>query len=140
MATEIKIKNLPTGFQSIITNGTHTIIGDEPIKSKGTDLGLAPGELVLAGLGMCKVATVRYIARKNGWTIRDVDAHLSQTVKRNPDRTLVPTVEVKMTIEGDLTNEQEQTLLKEADNCYIHRMLDAEWNIGTAEKLATLVQ
>ena len=52
MAEEIKIKNLPTGYQSIITNGTHSIVGDEPISRKGTDLGLSPPELVLAGLAM----------------------------------------------------------------------------------------
>ena len=28
MATVIKIKNIEEGFQSIITNGKHTIIGD----------------------------------------------------------------------------------------------------------------
>ena len=38
MATVIKIKNLQEGYQSIITNGTHSIVGDEPVKSKGTDL------------------------------------------------------------------------------------------------------
>ena len=59
MATVIKIKNLQEGYQSIITNGTHSIVGDEPVKSKGTDLGLSPSELVLSGLAMCKVATVR---------------------------------------------------------------------------------
>lgn len=47
MATVIKIKNIEEGFQSIITNGKHTIIGDEPITSKGTDLGLALLPLLL---------------------------------------------------------------------------------------------
>ena len=138
MATKINIKNIPTGYQSIISNGTHTIIGDEPIKSKGTDLGLAPTELVLAGLGMCKVATVRFIARKKGWDIRDVDAELVQNVKRNADRTLTPTVEVKMKIEGNITDEQRQELLKEADNCYVHRMLHSDWNIETATELKAI--
>ena len=82
MATTIKIKNLPYGYQSFITNGKHSIIGDEPIKSKGTDLGMSPSELVLSGLALCKVATVRYIARKNGWEIGDVHAELTQNVKR----------------------------------------------------------
>ena len=75
MATEIKIKNLPEGFQSIITNGKHSIVGDEPIHSKGTDLGLAPGELVLAGLAMCKVAyrkTYRKKERMGNWQCRRV--------------------------------------------------------------------
>ena len=131
MATEIKIKNLPQGFQSIISNGTHSIVGDEPIASKGTDLGLAPTELVLAGLAMCKVATVRYIARKNGWEIGNVEGHLVQNVKRKGGK-LHPKVEVQIEIEGDLTDEQRAELLKQADACYIHRLLDAEWDIETA--------
>ena len=77
MATQIKIKNLPEGYQSIISNGKHSIIGDEPLSSNGTDLGLAPSELVLSGLAMCKVATIRYIARKNGWEIGKVEAILT---------------------------------------------------------------
>ena len=135
MVTEISIKNLPLGYQSIITNGKHTIIGDEPIPSKGTDLGLAPTELVLAGLAMCKVATVRFIARKKGWTIRDVDAKLEQEVKRGENRKLATSVKVKLKIEGDLTEEQKQELLKQADRCYVHRMLDGDWNIEKAQEL-----
>ncbi len=135
MATEIKIKNVPTGYQSIISNGRHSIIGDEPIKSKGTDLGFAPTELVLAGLGMCKVATVRYIARKKGWEVRDVDAELSQTVKRDKEGKLTPTVSVKLRIEGDLTEEQKAELSREADNCYVHRLIESDWEIAAAEPL-----
>lgn len=132
MATEINIKNIPTGFQSIISNGTHTIIGDEPVKSKGTDLGLAPTELVLAGLAMCKVATVRHIARKKNWEIRDVDAKLTQVVRRDTEGNLIPKVEVEMHIEGDLTEGQRNELLYEADHCYIHRLLDSNWDIASA--------
>ncbi len=135
MATEIKIKNIPTGFQSIITNGKHTILGDEPIKSKGTDLGLAPTELVLAGLGMCKVATVRYIARLKGWDIRDVDAELSQVVERGENRKLSTKVKVAIKIEGDITEDQKQELLKQADRCYVHRMIEGDWDIESATDL-----
>jgi len=138
----IKIKNVPEGYQSIITNGKHTIVGDEPINSKGTDLGLAPTELVLAGLGMCKVATVRYIARKKGWEIRDVHAELSQEVKRGENRSLHTTVNVALHIEGDITDEQRDELLDEADKCYIHRMIEGSWTINEAKELeqTTLVE
>ncbi len=137
MATQIKIKNIPEGYQSIITNGTHTIIGDEPIKSKGTDLGLAPTELVLAGLGMCKVATVRFIARKNGWDVRDVNATFEQEVKRGENRKLKTSVKVAIHIEGDITEEQRQELLKQADRCYVHRMIEGDWDIESAIELNT---
>ena len=134
MATQIKIKNLPEGFQSIITNGKHTIIGDEPLSSNGTDLGLAPSELVLAGLAMCKVATVRYIARKKGWKIGNVEANLIQEVKREATG-LKTNVKIEINIEGNISEEQRAELLKQADNCYIHRMLKGEWNIESSVPL-----
>ena len=135
MATKINIKNLPTGYQSIISNGKHTIIGDEPTNSRGTDLGLSPTELVLAGLAMCKVATVRFIARKNGWEnlIRDVDAQLEQVVKRGSDG-LLTSVQIDIQIEGDITEVQRKELLSQADNCYIHRMLMGNWEIEKSTK------
>lgn len=132
MATEIKIKNLPIGFQSIISNGRHSIIGDEPIRSKGTDLGFDPAELVLAGLAMCKVATVRYIARKKGWEIGNVDGKLVQEVKRKAGGKISTHVKVQIDIEGELTEEQREKLLYEADHCYIHRMIEGDWNIEAA--------
>ena len=139
MATEIKIKNLPEGYQSIITNGKHSIVGDEPLSSKGTDLGLSPAELVLSGLAMCKVATVRFIARKNGWTIGNVEAKLLQEVKRDANG-LKTSVSISMRIEGDITSEQRDELLEQADNCYIHRMIMGEWDIKHAEQLELLEQ
>ena len=134
MATQIKIKNLSEGYQSIITNGKHSIVGDEPVTSKGTDLGLSPSELVLSGLALCKAATVRYIARKNGWDIGNVEANLVQEVKRDSDG-LKPVVKISINIEGDLTEEQRKELISQSDNCYIHRLLNSEWNIEKAESL-----
>lgn len=134
MATVIKIKNLQEGYQSIITNGTHSIVGDEPVKSKGTDLGLSPSELVLSGLAMCKVATVRYIARQKGWEIGEVKAELSQEVKRETDG-LKTNIKIGIQIEGNITQEQKDELLKQADACYIHRQIMGEWNIEHATEL-----
>jgi len=134
MATTIKIKNLPEGYQSVITNGTHTILGDEPVKSKGTGLGLSPSELVLSGLAMCKVATVRYIARQKGWEINDVTAELSQTVKRSPDG-LKTNVKVAIHIDGNISVEQKEELIKQANACYIHRQIMGEWEIEHATDL-----
>jgi putative redox protein len=134
MATVIKIKNLPEGYQSIITNGTHTIVGDEPVKSKGTDLGLSPSELMLSGLAMCKVATVRFIARKNNWEIGEVRAELSQEVKRESSG-LKTNTKVVIYIEGDISQEQKDELLKQANACYIHRQIMGEWDIEHAAEL-----
>ena len=140
MATKINIKSLPIGYQSIISNGRHAIVSDEPLTSKGTDLGFSPEELILSALASCKVATVRFIARKKGWTLRDVDAKLEMSVKRNPDRSLATTVTVQMEIEGDLSEEQRAELLREADACYVHRMIKGEWTIENAVPFAETIE
>ena len=132
MATKINIKSLPIGYQSIISNGRFAIVGDEPTAGKGTDLGFSPEDLILAALASCKVSTVRFIARKKGWDVRDVDAQLEMTVKRNLDRSLASRVRIAIQIEGDLTDEQRAELLHEADNCYVHRMIKGEWDIEKA--------
>lgn len=90
---------------------------------------------------MCKVATVRYIARKNGWEdlIRDVDGQLSLVVKRGKDGQLTSKVKVALKIEGDISPEQKVELLKQADNCYIHRMVEGDWEIESATELVDAV-
>lgn len=95
---------------------------------------MSPTELVLAGLAMCKVATVRYIVRKNQWEdrVRDVDAFLEQEVKRGEKGKLSTRVKVAIRIEGDLTEEENAELLRQADRCYVHRMLDGDWSIEGA--------
>lgn len=137
MATLIQIKNLQEGYQSVITNGRHSIIGDEPVSAKGTDLGLSPTELVLSGLAFCKVATIRNVARRNQWEIGEVKGELMMDVKRENGK-LYPYVKVDIQIDGELTEEQRSKLHDEADRCYVHRLLDADWEIETSRKEATV--
>jgi putative redox protein len=135
MGKKISIKNLPTGYQSLITNGRHAIVGDEPAASAGTDLGFSPEDLILSSIAMCKVATVRYIARKNKWEIGEVDGEFELNVKRGEAGKLSTHVTAKIKIEGELTAEQKRELLKQADACYVHRMIEGEWNIENAVEL-----
>ncbi len=135
MATKISIKNIPSGYQSFINNGRHAIVGDEPISSKGTDLGFSPVELVLAGISMCKVATVRNVARRKGWEIGEVNAELSQVVRRDTDGNLKTKVKSAISIEGDITEEQRTLLIEEADNCYVTRMVRGEWTFEDSNTL-----
>lgn len=127
MATRISVKNIPVGYQTIITNGTHAIVGDEPIKAKGTDLGLSPSELVLSGIAMCKATTVRSVARRNGWEIGNVDVELTQNVRRDRDRNLRVRINTAYQIDGDITDDQLNELIREADDCYVTRLVQAEW-------------
>lgn len=78
---------------------------------------------------MCKVATIRNVARRKNWTVGNVDAELSQVVRRNDEGQLVPKVSTTLSIQSELSKEQQRELINEADNCYIHRLLKGQWNI-----------
>lgn len=136
MGKQIKITNLPVGFQSIITNGRHSVVGDEPLTSKGTDLGFSPEDFILSSLAMCKVATVRFIARRNGWEIGEVYAETSMNVERLSGGKLKTNLQIAIKIEGNISDEQRSELLHQADRCYVHRMIEGEWNIENATVLA----
>jgi len=135
MSTKINVHNVPTGYQSFISNGRHAIVGDEPIASKGTDLGFSPPEFLLAGISMCKAATVRNVARRNGWEIRDVHADVKMSPRRDKEGNFTTTVKSSIRIEGDITEEQRATLIHEADNCYVTRLVRGEWNFEDSEIL-----
>jgi putative redox protein len=135
MSKKITIKNIPFGYQSILSNGRNSILSDEPMASKGTDLGFSPDDLLLSSIAACKVATVRFFARKNGWEIGNVDAELDLTVHKTDNGQLKSHVAVKIRIEGDLTAAQRNELLSHADHCYVHRMITGEWDIAAATQL-----
>nr|WP_260393617.1 hypothetical protein [Ornithobacterium rhinotracheale] len=41
-------------------------------------------------------------------------------------------MKVAIKIEGDITDEQKAELLKQADNCYVHRMIMGDFKIENA--------
>jgi len=113
MATEIKIKNIPTGYQS----------------------GMTPTQLVLAGISMCKVATIRNVARRKNIDIGEVDAELTQVAVKQPDGSYLTEVNSAIKIEGNITEEQKTMLILEADNCYVTKLVKGEWRINNSTPL-----
>ena len=91
----------------------------------------------LSGLAMCKVATIRFMDRKKGWTIGEVRAELTQEVQHG-NVGLKTNVKVAIEIDGDISHEQKDELFKEANNCYVHRQLTGEWNIDPIVELENI--
>ena len=54
---------------------------------------------------MCKVATIRNVARRKGWEIGDVEAELTQEVTRSQDGKFVTKVSSAIKIEGSISEE-----------------------------------
>ena len=127
MAAKINVLNLPHGYQTIVSNGIHSIVGDEPKDIKGTDLGLSPSELLLGAIAMCKVATIRYEAHKKGFNLQDVKAELTLDFTKDENRNFSSKVIAKIDIQGNISMEQKLDLLKRVENCHIERLIAGHW-------------
>ena len=88
---------------------------------------------------MCKVATIRNVARRKGWEIGEVDAQLEQTAVRQPNGSFKTIVASNIQIQGNLTEAQRELLVQEADNCYVTRLVRGEWEFQESAQLEPVV-
>jgi putative redox protein len=74
---------------------------------------------------------VRYIARKNKWEIGEVDGEFELNVKRGEAGKLSTMLLLKLKLK-ETNCRTKRELLKQADACYVHRMIEGEWNIESS--------
>ena len=126
-------------YKTILTNGRHKIIADEP-KSIGQDLGPTPYDLLLMALGSCVSMTIRMYADRKGWDLENVEVHLSQNRKHAKDceaceskEGFVHVIEKEVKLIGNLDETQRSRLLEIADKCPVNKTLLNEIQISTKE-------
>ena len=66
-----------SNYKTILSNGTHQVIADEPVPY-GTDKGADPYSLLLMSLGSCVAITIRMYADRKKWDLEAVEVELSQ--------------------------------------------------------------
>lgn len=130
----ISITNQPNSYESRITNGRHTVIADEPEDLGGTDKGMDPVDLVLAGLAECKVVTVRAKAKKLGVELGEIRATLSIETGKGEGRNLASDIEVSLEWDAPTSEEITEKILGAAGRCYVHRLLQGSFEISTTKK------
>lgn len=109
-------------YTTQISAGKHTIISDEPNDLGGKDKGPNPNELLLASLGSCTAITLRMYADRKEWLVDRIQVDLKMDiVKSSASQTSY--IKRHITIEGDISEEQKQRMLKIADSCPLHRIM-----------------
>lgn len=123
----IKISSTSDRYrQNIAINDKFYLTADEPLNLGGNDAGATPAELVLAGLGSCKAITLKMYAELKGWELTSIDVDVSHH-KINQQYQIY----VRLHLTGNLTDDQRQRLLKIADKCPVHKLLQSEAKIKT---------
>jgi putative redox protein len=111
-----------------------TFITDEPARLGGDGAGADPYTLILAALGSCISMTLTLYARRKQWALARVTVRLRQQRLHAKDcaecetktDSFVHRIERRVTVEGDLTEEQRARLLEIAHKCPVHKMLTSE--------------
>ena len=125
-------------FSQRVLAGRHAMRADEPVQAGGTDSGLSPYDLVLAGLGACTSMTIRMYADLKGFPLDRTTVELRHEKIHAADCSACDTKEGKIDridrlirLEGPLSEEQRAKLLEISNKCPVHRTLHAEVTIPT---------
>ena len=123
-------------LKQTITAGNHSLTADEPLLAGGQDSGPDPYSLLLAALGACTSMTLQIYARRKGWPLEKVEVSLRhsrihaedcedcQTKEGRIDR-----IERRISLTGELDDEQRARLLEIAARCPVHKTLTSEISI-----------
>ena len=121
--------------QHTAISGRHYLMADEPQAYGGLDSGPSPYDLLLAGLGACTSMTLRMYASRKKLPLEDVSIRLIHERVHAEDcidcAGKVERITRRISLVGDLNEEQSRKLLEIADKCPVHRTLESDPQIVT---------
>jgi len=128
-------------YRQSIKTSAHSFVSDAPQAFGGKDAGPDPHELLLGALGSCTSITMQMYAQKKGWDLQDVTVDLTeeQVEDANEPGKKVTKITRKISVDGNLTQEQVDGLKAIADKCPIHKLLSGQQQIATEIKRLTSV-
>ena len=125
-------------FTQHVSSDSHYWLADESTAVGGANSGPDPYEHLLAGLGACTSMTVRMYASRKKLALQHVRVELSHSRDYHRDcegcdvtPQSMEVIERKLTLVGDLTEEQRQRLLEIADKCPVHKTLHNNLQVVT---------
>jgi putative redox protein len=138
MSRAVTVSGGPSGLRQSITVGPHTLLSDEPKAFGGNDDGPDPYELLLAALGSCTSMTLHMYADRKEWPLKEVRVVLTHSKNYGLDcanceqpATMLDHIQRRVTLIGNLSEEQRQRLLVIANLCPVHKTLTSRIDIRT---------
>lgn len=118
------------GFRHSLRVGAHQLYTDLPASLGGQDSAPSPHDYFDAALAACKALTLKLYAQRKGIPLTglhvDVEHDAAQEQKGRYG------IAVKLTLQGPLSDDQRQELLRIADRCPVHKLMTtADIDIAT---------
>lgn len=141
LAGSVRVSSTPQGpFTHSVESGAHRLLADEPLPT-GNDTGPSPYDYILAGLGACTSMTMRMYADRKGIpldavsvTLRHERIHADDCATCETESGLLDHIVRDITMVGELTPEQRESLRVIADKCPVHRTLTGAVHVSTTLK------
>lgn len=115
-------------FQVRINSGDHEFLMDEPVEYGGLSSGPNPFDLLGAALAGCTLMTLRLYGERKGWSLDGLRVRVTHRKGSVDERDRFERV---MEL-GDVTDEQRDGLLKIAQRCPVHLLLERGADVSVA--------
>jgi len=137
---EVWVRLGSKGFLSEITAGNHHLVADEPESVGGEDRGPSPYGYLLSALGTCTAMTLRMYADFKKINLEEVRVKLTHDKIHKSDgedsessKGKIDQIVRRISLSGDLTQEQRKRLIEIADRCPVHKTIEGKPEIITEE-------
>lgn len=137
--------HLGSRLRTTVQSRDHQFFSDEPEDVGGENSGPNPYELLLASLGACTVMTLRLYADRKEWKLETVQITLKHWRQHKEDcrdctgdepGPFIDRIEMAVTLNGELDQEQRDRLLQIAGRCPVHRTLSRGPKIAVTDASA----
>ena len=116
-------------YRTRVSARSHEFYIDEPGTLNGGDTAQDPYETLLGALGACKAITVRMYAQRKGWDLKSVRldlAHSRPNGRGNPEQ-----IDISISFEGDLDEDQRKRLKEIANACPVQKTIMGALSINS---------
>src|SRR4030095_12272575 len=129
--SEVVVTSLKNLQNKVTYRDGETLITDEPVEGGGEGAGPDPYSLILGALGSCISMTVTLYARRKQWPLESVTVRLRQNRIHAKDckecsaetEGYVHRIELSVSFQGNLSDEQHERLKEIAHKCPVHKTL-----------------
>jgi putative redox protein len=113
-------------YETSLNNGVHLIYSDEPPEAGGKDKGPSPQDFLRMSLASCTAITLRMYANRKNLDIEKIMVAIRTESVEN--KTIFHR---NVFVKGTITNEQREKLMKIANACPIHKILENPIEVNT---------